>query len=164
MLGMITVASFATTLISPYDAGLWKFMLDALRLPRPEIADWGPLEILSRDASGFWLLMVIAGLSVAQDRRRVVPAQLILLCLLLWQGVNHCRHLSILAIVCGFWIPRHLHSVIESVRNCLTRLQKPQPLRRRGMIGSVGSPLIQTCSCTSSMPMNQQSSLRPTNR
>jgi hypothetical protein len=32
--------------------------------------------------------------------------------LLLWQGVSHCRHLSILAITCGFFLPAALHRLI----------------------------------------------------
>ncbi len=121
-LTLITIASFAATLLNPYGIGLWQFMLDALKLPRPEIADWGPLELWSRESTNFWLLIAIVALSLGLDRRRVIPAQTVLLALLLWQGVSHCRHLSILAIACGFWIPRHLHAVIEIVRNQLQRL------------------------------------------
>lgn len=40
-------------------------------------------------------------------------SQAIIVLLLIWQGVSHCRHLSILAIVCGFFASLPLHQLID---------------------------------------------------
>jgi len=122
-LTLVTMASAAATLLNPYGFGLWKFMLDALRLPRPEISDWGPLALWTGEAAQFWSLMVVVAISLVFDRSRLRSSQLIIMALLCWQGLSHCRHLSIFAIVCGFWIPQHLHHVLDSAGKTLTRLQ-----------------------------------------
>ena len=100
-------------------------MLDALQLPRPEIADWAPLELFGNEAVRFWCLLAVVGLGLIPDRGRRDLAQVVLIALLLWQGMSHCRHLSIFAIVCGFWIPRHLHHVYEIAARSLRRMQPP---------------------------------------
>ena len=122
-ISVITLASIAATLVNPYGTTLWKFMLDALRLPRPEIADWAPLELFGQEAVRFWCLIAVVGMSLILDRGRRELTHLVLIALLLWQGMSHCRHLSIFAIVCGFWIPRHLHHVCEIAAGSLRRMQ-----------------------------------------
>jgi len=133
MLTVITVSSTLATLINPYGIGLWEFMLAALKLPRPEIADWSPLPLFSTEAIQFWCLLTVAALSLVVHRTRLQWAQVIVLGLLLWQGLSHCRHLSIFAIVCGFWIPRHLQAFLDGFQTTLVRLQ---PDRVTGGIGS----------------------------
>lgn len=123
LLSLVTIAASLATLVNPYGIGLWKFMLAALELPRPEIEDWGPLELWSFEAVRFWCLISVAGLGLWINRSRRDLTQLVILGLLLWQGVSHCRHLSIFAIVCGFWIPRHLHQVLLNVESTLRKMQ-----------------------------------------
>lgn len=113
---LVTIVSVAATLINPYGIHLWRFMLAALRLPRPEIADWGPLELWGFESIRFWSLILITLISLLFSKRSQNPVQLLIMSLLLWQAVSHCRHLSIFAVLLGFWIPRHLESVL--VRSC----------------------------------------------
>lgn len=117
----VTVASLAATFLNPYGGTLWKFMLAALTLPRPEIADWGPLELWTFESMRFWMLFIIAGggftFVLRQHGHKILTSQFlsqsILLLLLVWQGMSHCRHLSIVAIVCGFFVPLPLHKMIN---------------------------------------------------
>ena len=117
----VTVASIAATFLNPYGGTLWKFMLAALKLPRPEIADWGPLELWTFESIRFWMLLIVAvgGFTFAlrQHRHKILTSQFlsqsILMLLLLWQGMSHCRHLSIVAIVCGFFMPLPLHKLMN---------------------------------------------------
>ncbi|MDA1230957.1 MAG: hypothetical protein O2856_09300 [Planctomycetota bacterium] len=121
LLVTVTVTSVAATLVNPYGLTLWEFMLAALRLPRPEISDWGPLALLSLESLRFWMLMsvTVGGFAFAlrQHWRMIRTSQFlsqaIIVLLLLWQGVSHCRHLSILAIVCGFFASLPLHKLIN---------------------------------------------------
>lgn len=117
----VTVVSIAATFVNPYGATLWKFMLAALKLPRPEIADWGPLELWTFEAIRFWMLLLVAvggfAFVLRQHRQKILMSpflsQSILLLLLLWQGMSHCRHLSIVGIVCGFFVPQPLSKLIN---------------------------------------------------
>ena len=96
LLTMVTMASVAATLVNPYGLTLWKFMLAALELPRPEIADWRPLELWTFESIRFWMLLLIAvgGFTfvLRQHRRTILtspyPSQAVLLILLLWQGIS----------------------------------------------------------------------------
>ncbi len=179
LLVMVSSISVAATLVNPYGLTLWKFMLAALELPRPEIADWGPLELWTFESIRFWTLLLTAvggftfallsnrreygftekispkrqmsadgaadlrrraapsartrhggeGIDAAEEvrlrakpasrqhRRRILASQFlsqaVLMTLLLWQGMSHCRHMSIVAIVCGFFLPVPLHRLIS---------------------------------------------------
>lgn len=121
LLSAVTVASIAATFVNPYSATLWKFMLAALKLPRPEIADWGPLELWTFESIRFWMLLIVAvggfAFVLRQHRHKILTSQFlsqsILMLLLLWQGMSHCRHLSIVAIVCGFFVPLPLSKLIN---------------------------------------------------
>jgi len=117
----VTVASIAATFLNPYGATLWEFMWAALKLPRPEIADWGPLELWTFESIRFWMLLIVAvggfAFVLRQHRHKILTSQFssqsILMLLLLWQGMSHCRHLSIVAIVCGFFVPPPLSKLIN---------------------------------------------------
>ncbi|RLT10684.1 MAG: hypothetical protein DWI22_03345 [Planctomycetota bacterium] len=120
LLLLVTIASGMATLVNPYGLTLWKFMLAALMLPRPEIADWGPLELWTYESLRFWMLLItaIGGFTfvMRQQRRTILTSQFlsqaILMMLLLWQGISHCRHLAIVAIVCGFFVPTALQPLL----------------------------------------------------
>jgi hypothetical protein len=124
-LSMVTVAAVLATLINPYGVELWQFMLSALTLPRPEIADWGAPELIGMEATRLWCLIAVGAIALSADQRRDY-AKLVILGLLLWQSLSHCRHLSIFAIVCGFWIPRALQQVGSSFQQTFQKLQKLQ--------------------------------------
>ncbi|MFN9721481.1 MAG: hypothetical protein ACK58L_22510 [Planctomycetota bacterium] len=153
----MTLVITASSVVNPYGFEHWAFMYDALTLPRPEISDWQPLPLADRDAIRFWSLigLTIVGIwSVVQPHQRssvrdtvrdVVNTgqnlpQWILLALLLWQGMSHCRHMAIVAVVFGFWMPRHLQVLIDRWQQIFAaRLQSIQRsdrprLNPRGMM------------------------------
>lgn len=121
-LSIVTVAAVLATLINPYGLDLWKFMLSALTLPRPEIADWGPPQLIGMEATRLWCLIAVSAIALSADRRRDL-AKLVILGLLLWQSLSHCRHLSILAIVCGFWIRGSLQQLSNNLQQSFQKLQ-----------------------------------------
>lgn len=129
-LSMVTVAAILATLINPYGIELWQFMLSALTLPRPEIADWSPPELIGMEATRLWCLIAVGVIALCADQRRDF-ARLVILGLLLWQSLSHCRHLSIFAIVCGFWIPRALQQLGNNFQQSFLKLQ-PQLTTARG--------------------------------
>jgi hypothetical protein len=147
VISVVTVSSVLATLVNPYGIGLWEFMLAALKLPRPEIADWSPLPLFNSEAIRFWGLLTAVVISLSVQRSRLQSAQVVVLGLLLWQGLSHCRHFSIFAIVCGFWIPRHLQAVVDAFRSTMGRLQPDRVTGGNGsMVTLITSGLILLCS------------------
>lgn len=150
----VTVAVIAASLINPYGIDHWKFMFDALVLPRPEISDWQPLNLWDRDAVRFWSLLGLSLMGFATTLQAVASTpesdrseqcqswgsrvcrklsagqnlpQWIVFTLLLWQGMSHCRHMAIVAIVFGFWMPRHLQPAADRMLQAFRRIQSRQP-------------------------------------
>jgi hypothetical protein len=119
------------TLINPYGVELWQFMLSALTLPRPEIADWGPPQLIGMEATRLWCLIAVGVIAVSIDQRRDF-AKLVILGLLLWQSLSHCRHLAIFAIACGFWIPCSLQQLGNNLQQSFQKLQPPSTTRSTG--------------------------------
>lgn len=149
----ITIAVIAASLINPYGIDHWKFMFDALVLPRPEISDWQPLSLWDRDAVRFWSLLGLSLMGFATTLRAVASTpeshrseqnqswlsmvwrklsagqnfpQWIVFTLLLWQGMSHCRHMAIVAIVFGFWMPRHLQPAADRMLLAFRKMQSRQ--------------------------------------
>lgn len=151
-LWVITFAVIAASLINPYGIDHWTFMFDALVLPRPEISDWQPLSLWDRDAVRFWSLLGLSLMGFATTLRAVASTdtpesdrreqneswpsmiwrklsagqnlpQWIVFTLLLWQGMSHCRHMAIVAIVFGFWMPRHLQPAADRMLLALRKMK-----------------------------------------
>ncbi|MBX3443574.1 MAG: hypothetical protein KF774_14300 [Planctomyces sp.] len=137
-IGMMIAATILASLMNPYGPGLHLWMLDTLGAAPPEIGDWAPLPIWTRQATGFWLLIAVVGFSLLRTSRRRDPVQLCLLALTLWQGLSHCRHICFFAIFCAFWMPAHLQSAIEPIRNswrATLQGREPSPVIRRVLGG-----------------------------
>ena len=132
-LSIVTIAAVLATLINPYGVELWQFMLSALTLPRPEIADWSPPELIGMEATRLWCLIAVGVIALSIDQRRDF-AKLVILGLLLWQSLSHCRHLSIFAIACGFWIPRSLHQLGNNLQKSFQKLQTQSSARSTGRL------------------------------
>lgn len=153
-ISLVTVACFAASLVNPYGTGLWKFMLDALLLPRPEISDWGRLELLTTESIRFWALMLIAVVAWKPVfRQRWIQTTILLL--LLWQGLSHCRHLSIFAVVCGFWIPgpltERLSRFVQRLSSAYVKQQSLSPVRSPAAQPSLAAGIALTLLIAASM-------------
>ena len=111
----ISVAAVGGTLLNPYRQQLWSWLWATLRLPRPENSEWvsptpahdffWPFVLLSATCLFAWCF--------TQRKRDWVQFALLALCL--WQACSHLRHIALLAILAGFWIPPHLQSAIQRI-------------------------------------------------
>jgi hypothetical protein len=154
-LSIVTVAAVLATLMNPYGVELWRFMLNALTLPRPEIADWGPPALIGMEATRLWCLLAVGVIALSVDQRRDI-ARLVILALLLWQSLSHCRHLSIFAIVCGFWIPRALQQVGNNLQQSFQKLQPQTATRSTGRFRLAAMLLLISLSLVKLLPTLQE--------
>lgn len=150
-LSIVTIAAVLATLINPYGVELWQFMLSALTLPRPEIADWSPPELIGVEATRLWCLIAVGVIAVSVDQRRDF-AKLMILGLLLWQSLSHCRHLSIFAIACGFWIPRSLQQLGNNLQKSFQKLQTQSSASSTGRLRMAALLLLISISLVKLVP------------
>lgn len=143
ILRLVLWAALATlaTFLNPYGETLHAWLLYDVGADRPEISDWRPFDLLhDPDAFGVWWLLAIGSVALIGSRRRRDPVQLLLLGITLGQGLWHCRHLVFFAILCGCWLPRHLHDVLlrlrERLNSALTNAASGAPTSpRAGLVG-----------------------------
>ncbi|MGL4512409.1 MAG: hypothetical protein ACRCT8_04905, partial [Lacipirellulaceae bacterium] len=116
--GFVAVAASAVlaTLANPYGFGLWSWLAGAIGTHRPEITEWLPAEPGNPVFLPFVALVAVATALVACSGRRRDYVQLAILLLVGWQATMHLRHIAIFAILCGFWLPPHAHSVYTRLR------------------------------------------------
>lgn len=112
-LAMMIAAGVLATCVNPYGSNLHFWMLDTLTAAPPEIGDWAPLPIWSAQATGFWLLMGVMALAFIKSKRPRDLVHLVLMSLVLWQALQHCRHLCFFAMMAAFWTPQHLQSAVQ---------------------------------------------------
>ena len=110
------VLTTLATLLNPYGAELHAWMFYDVLPARPEIADWRPLDLF-HDPKVFavWLLLGLMTMGLTLSRRRKDLTQLVILGLILWQGLAHCRHIVFFAILCGCWLPPLVQDVIDRI-------------------------------------------------
>jgi hypothetical protein len=116
-LAMMVVAGGLATCFNPYGPQLHLWLAEDVWLPRPEIRDWHPLWSLGSDAWPVWTLLVLGGIAIWKSPRRRDLTQIVILSLVLWQSLSHCRHVLFLAILCGFWLPAHIDSLWIRLRS-----------------------------------------------
>lgn len=120
----IAFVSGLATLANPYGIGLHQWMLGSLGVPRPEISEWLPPDLLSQQ---HWplvamLLITLASLLLTRGKRDLT--HLAILALILWQSLSHTRHIPFLMMACGLWTVAHFDSALR-------RLDAWSPLARR---------------------------------
>ncbi|WP_437204342.1 hypothetical protein [Planctomicrobium sp. SH664] len=105
-------------LVNPYWFGMYRWMWEALSVPRPEIQDWGwlPFWTASRESLCCWIILLTFGLAVWQSRNRDWP-NIIIFLLIAWESIRHIRHLPMLAMMWGFCFALPL----EELRRTLSR-------------------------------------------
>lgn len=115
-LACVGVATVLATLLTPYGPELLWWLVHSLGSPRPEITEWLP------PAPGdpiFVPLVLLVGVLVASltaTRQRRDWTQIVILGLVTWQAASHLRHIAVLALLCGFWLPVHLQSAASRLR------------------------------------------------
>lgn len=58
------LASLLATLLNPYGVQLWEFLLRTATAPRPEITEWGPIELLTLDGAAYLVITAVTAIAV----------------------------------------------------------------------------------------------------
>lgn len=147
-LAAVVLACGAATLLNPYGAELHGWLLGSLGEARPEITEWGPP---TRDNPVFWpfvALTILTAVTLATSERRTDPTQALVLVLVGWQAASHLRHIAFFALLCGFWLPPHVQSVVSRMRNSAAEglpIMGLSPRLRRAMaLGLFGAIALQS--------------------
>ena len=105
-----TVGAFTTcaTLLNPYGWHLHLWLLRSLGLPRPEIAEWHPPELMTWESAPLWALLALGITAFLARGQRRDKTEWIVMAVVCWQVMEHQRHIPFLAILAGFWLPGRL--------------------------------------------------------
>jgi hypothetical protein len=96
LLGAVGLSAIAL-LVSPYGPGLPMFLLRTGTVPRPDIAEWAPMKLMSYHGVVYLLLAGIVGYAVTLTRQRK-PVLVILLVVIALAPLTAVRHLPLFGL------------------------------------------------------------------
>ena len=111
----VALAGMAAILLNPYGIQLPLFLLRTATVPRPEIAEWQPVTLMSTEGLVYVILLVLslAGLIFSRkERSPVLVTLLICTALLPWVA---SRHLPLFGLACAVLIAEHVAHVWDRV-------------------------------------------------
>jgi hypothetical protein len=116
----VMLLSGLVTLVNPYGWEYWHYLWAAISMPRPEITEWSSLwgayqksQIGNFELSYTLLVMGVAGFLAVRGRWREL-SPILSLCLVLYLGLKHLRHLTFFLLLVGAYMPALLTKCLES--------------------------------------------------
>lgn len=109
-IALLAITGLAT-LANPYGWHLHAWLLESLGSPRPEIVEWRPPLLTEIVWWQWWVMVALTACAFIFSRRSKHPVQTTILLLVLWQSIEHQRHIAFFAILFCFWAPPHLADV-----------------------------------------------------
>jgi hypothetical protein len=106
----------AASWVNPYGWHLHRWLFEDLRVPRPEIVEWRPPQLLDVLWWQWWLLVAVSVAAVIASKRRRDLVEIFILAIVLWQSLLHQRHIPFFAILCGIWLPHHISSFLARLK------------------------------------------------
>jgi hypothetical protein len=120
-LGCLALGGLAT-LINPYGLDYWRYLLNAIFMPRPEIIEWSSVIVAVKNGAmspgnAIYLatIIVFTFLLLGWARWREITTTLIL-GFTLYMGLNHIRHLVFFLIALGAYLPSLLTPYFETLQ------------------------------------------------
>ena len=127
---LMGVVGMLGTLINPYGPGLLQWLASSLIHPRPEINDWHPVGLLSANGTRLLLAVALVAIAFAFSKRKRDWTHIVIMTLVLWQSLEHVRHIAFFALLLGFWIPPHLASLLQQAKRFGNSRQPDESLPR----------------------------------
>jgi hypothetical protein len=97
-------------------------------VPRPEIVEWRSPTLFDLQFLPFWILAASSIAAVTFSKKPRDLTQLVILGLILWQALEHHRHIAFFAIACGWWLVPHFDSALRRI-GIGERLKTEQEMR-----------------------------------
>ena len=154
----VMLLSGLVTLVNPYGWDYWRYLWAAISMPRPEITEWASLwgayqnsQIGNLELAYTLFLMGLAGFLAVRVRWREL-SPILCLCLVLYLGLKHLRHLTFFLLLVGAYVPALLTKYLES-----------RPPSRALGASRLGATLAVLLALTALFPAYQFLSKRPLN-
>jgi len=117
---LIFAGSCLATLINPYGIEYWRYLVDAIIMPRPDITEWqSVLKSLKMKTfvvpSIIFLSLSIISITAIISRGKRYLTELLIVATLTYLGMKHIRHTVFLGIVFGVFMPAIIMEIIDSV-------------------------------------------------
>ncbi len=137
----VVAASILALLANPYGWRLPAFLLRTATVPRPDIAEWQPLHVLSGGGLAYLALIAVSAVTLARTRRsRLVPSVLIFACLAILP-LTARRHLSLFALTFAVFLAEYLADVWGGAGAAAATASSPVPVAaarsHRGLVVAV---------------------------
>jgi hypothetical protein len=116
--------SFLSVLINPYGLDLIIFLLRTTTVPRPEIVEWQPLNLVSFLGATYLILLTITILSIVISRREKRIPLLILLVVAALLPFIAVRHLPLFSLAVLLFAGEHIADAILQIRPAARRTSK----------------------------------------
>ena len=126
---LIFLGSCLVTLINPYGIEYWRYLVDAIIMPRPDITEWqSTLKSLKTNTFNapailFIFLSFISLAAIISCGKRYL-AELLIVAALTYLGIKHIRHTVFLGIVFGVFMPVIITKTIDRVAKHKFSLKK----------------------------------------
>jgi hypothetical protein len=124
-LAVILFACLLATLLNPYGLKLHLWLGESLaKVARPELYEWGPPHHVKAILIPWLALLLVTVASLLSTREKLDWSKIVVLLAVAWQSALHLRHIPFLALLCGFWLPQHVHSSLANVRERASQLMR----------------------------------------
>ena len=141
---MMMAAAILATLVNPYGPHLHLWLLESLTVPRPEIVEWHAPNLTESIFVPFWLMLALAALAVGFSRKSRDMTHLFVWGVILWQSLQHQRHIAFLTIAFGFWMVVHVDGLLRRLNLFQTGSESAAPRMSRLLRGALVSAFVGT--------------------
>ena len=126
---LIFAGSCLATLVNPYGVDYWRYLLDAVAMPRPDITEWHSVfrsiqaKTFVAPALLFLFLSVISIFAIISHGKKYLT-ELLIFVALTYLGMKHIRHTVFLGISFGVFMPVIMKGISDRVSNNAFILKK----------------------------------------
>jgi hypothetical protein len=108
---LATIVTLLSTLLNPYGAQLWSFLLRTATVPRPDIIEWQPINLMTLEGLVYLVLLAGSAIALILSRRERRPSLIaVLVCTALVPLLAH-RHVPLFGLAAVVLAGEHVADV-----------------------------------------------------